>query len=94
MIVLDARDHRHENKTSSWLLSVNVINECVLPAVVQLSSILQNSVVLFDNTVLMNYMFWQDGETPLHRASWNGEVDSIKILLDKGANIDHVDNVS
>ena len=42
----------------------------------------------------MNYMFWQRGATPLHYASGNGQVDSIKILLDKGANIDHVDNVS
>ena len=42
----------------------------------------------------MNYMFWQGGNTPLHHASWYGQVDSIKILLDKGANIDHVDNVS
>ena len=38
-------------------LSVDVINECVLPTVVQLRSILQYSVVVFDNTVLMNYMF-------------------------------------
>ena len=38
-------------------LSVDVINECVLPTVVQLRSILQYSVVVFDNTVLMNSMF-------------------------------------
>ena len=34
-----------------------VINECVLPTFVQLRSILQYSVVVFDNTVLMNYLF-------------------------------------
>ena len=39
------------------LLSVDVINECVLPTVIQLRSILQYSVVVFDNTTLMNYMF-------------------------------------
>ena len=38
-------------------LSVDVINECVLPTVVQLRSILQYSVVVFDNSVLLNYMF-------------------------------------
>ena len=30
----------------------DVISECVLPTVVQLSSILQNSVVVFDNTCI------------------------------------------
>ena len=38
------------------LLSVDVINECVLSTLAQLMSILQYSVV-FDNSVLMNYMF-------------------------------------
>ena len=33
-------------------------------------------------------------ETPLHYASRKGKVDAIKVLLEKGANIDHVDNVS
>ena len=39
------------------LINIIVISECVLPTVVQLRSILQYSVVVFDNTVLMNYMF-------------------------------------
>ena len=39
------------------LLILFVINECVLPTDVQLRSILQYSVVVFDNIVLMNYMF-------------------------------------
>ena len=38
-------------------LSVDVINECVLPTVVQLRSILQYSVVVFYSAVLMIYMF-------------------------------------
>ena len=62
--------------------------------VVQLRSILQYSVVVFGNTVLMNYMFWQFGQTPLHYASDSGKIDAIKVLLEKGANIDHVNNVS
>ena len=39
------------------LLSVDVINECVLSTLAQLMSILQYSVVVFDNSVLMNYIF-------------------------------------
>ena len=71
-----------------------VISECVLPTVVQLRSILQYSVVVFDNTVLMNYMFRQSDSSPLHDASEHGRVDAIKLLLDRGANIHHVDRIS
>ena len=44
--------------------------------------------------ILMKYMFWQIGDTPLHRASYNGEVEAMTLLLQKGANIDKVNNVS
>ena len=37
--------------------TLNCFNEYVLPTVVQLRSILQYSVVVFDNSVLINYMF-------------------------------------
>ena len=40
------------------LLSVDVINECVLSTLAQLMSILQYSVVVFDNSVLLNYTEW------------------------------------
>ena len=53
------------------------------------------SVVVFDNN---NYYtdvhFWQDGDTPLHKASHNGNIDVVTLLLERGANIDKVDNVS
>ena len=39
-------------------------------------------------------MFWQDCNTPLHDASRNGEVDAIKLLLEKGANVNDVNIVS
>ena len=47
---------------------------------------------LYINEIL--YMFWQNGNTPLHVASWNGELEAIALLLQKGANIDKVNNVS
>ena len=42
----------------------------------------------------MKYMFWQIDDTPLHVASLNGQVEAIALLLQKGANIDKVNNVS
>ena len=36
----------------------------------------------------------QDGGTPLHSAAYSGNDDAVKMLLEKGANIDAVDNVS
>ena len=39
----------------------------------------------------MKYMYWQYGETPLHKASVSSIVH---LLLEKGANINAVDNVS
>ena len=36
----------------------------------------------------------QNGYTPLHIAASSGNDDAVKMLLEKGANIDAVDNVS
>ena len=36
----------------------------------------------------------QNGSTPLHIAASHGKDDAVKVLLEKGANIDAVDNVS
>ena len=36
----------------------------------------------------------QDGITPLHIVASYGKNDAVKMLLEKGANIDAVDNVS
>ena len=39
-------------------------------------------------------MFSQFGDTPLHFAANSGEEDVVKVLVEKGANIDAVNNVS
>ena len=35
----------------------------------------------------------QDGLTPLHKATWNGHKDAIKLLVDSGAAVDAKSNV-
>ena len=42
----------------------------------------------------MKYAFWQNGGTPLHDASERGQIEAITLLLQKGANINKVNNVS
>ena len=42
----------------------------------------------------MKYMYWQYGRTPLHIASIEGHGSIVHLLLEKGANINAVDNVS
>ena len=44
--------------------------------------------------ITMCFVLLQDGATPLHRAAGSGSVASIECLLNKGAKIDHSDNVS
>ena len=39
-------------------------------------------------------MFPQDGDTPVHNAARRGEEDVVKVLVEKGANITAVNNVS
>ena len=41
----------------------------------------------------MCFVLLQNGWTPLHGAAMNNEVDCLKCLLDKGANIDSKDDV-
>jgi len=36
----------------------------------------------------------QNGETPLHKAAWNGHRDSFGVLINAGAKIDVIDKVS
>ena len=36
---------------------------------------------------------FQDGWTPLHRASWNGHTPTAQVLLDRGASVTAVDKV-
>ena len=38
-------------------------------------------------------MFMQDGHTALMLASGNGEADTVRVLLDRGAIVDLKDNV-
>ena len=38
-------------------------------------------------------MFMQDGRTALMYASTSGEADTVRVLLDRGAVVDHRDNV-
>ena len=44
--------------------------------------------------ITLRFVLLQDGETPLHRAAEIGIVANIECLLNKGAKIDHSDNVS
>ena len=44
--------------------------------------------------MVMYHVFLQSGETPLHDASRQGQVEAIDMLLNKGANINHTNNVS
>ena len=39
-------------------------------------------------------MFPQDGDTPLHHAVVIGSEDMVKLLVEKGANVNFVDGVS
>ena len=36
----------------------------------------------------------QDGRSPLHMASWKGNLDVVKALIKAGANIDQANKVS
>ena len=36
----------------------------------------------------------QDGETALMKASWKGHMECVKVLLDKGAEVNKQDKVS
>ena len=40
------------------------------------------------------YCLLKDNKTPLHFAAEKGSQASVKVLLDKGAIVDHVDKVS
>ena len=44
--------------------------------------------------ITMCFVLLQIGQTPLHTAARYGEVASIECLLNKGAKLDHSDNVS
>ena len=44
--------------------------------------------------ITMCFVLLQLGETPLHKAAAIGNVASIECLLNKGAKIDHKDDVS
>ena len=39
-------------------------------------------------------VFLQRGDTPLHKASWRGDVPIIEVLLKNRAEINHTNNVS
>ena len=39
-------------------------------------------------------MFLQDHQTPLHYAASNGDTDNVKILIEKGADVNAKDEVS
>ena len=36
----------------------------------------------------------KDGDTTLIQTCWNGHVETARVLLDHGANVDHQNNVS
>ena len=40
------------------------------------------------------YLFLQDGKSPLMKASSSGNVEIVKLLLDKGAEVKHQNKVS
>ena len=39
-------------------------------------------------------MFLQDDQTPLHRAALSGHIDIVKILIEKGTDVNAKDKVS
>ena len=40
------------------------------------------------------HIHWQEGYKPLYVASQDGQVEVVKLLLDRGADIEAADNVS
>ena len=44
-------------------------------------------------TIASLFSLIQDGDTPLHQASWKGHKGVVEFLLDNGANIDQKDKV-
>ena len=44
--------------------------------------------------MVMRCVFLQDGDTPLHKASYSGHVAAVEVLLKNGAAINQTNHVS
>ena len=46
------------------------------------------------STLNLSLLIWQIGQNAVHIASWNGSIEMVKVLLDRGADVDAPDDVS
>ena len=46
------------------------------------------------STLNLSFLIWQIGQNAVHIASRNGSIEMVKVLLDRGADVDAPDDVS
>ena len=46
------------------------------------------------STLNLSFLIWQIGQNAVHIAGRNGSIEMVKVLLDRGADVDAPDDVS
>ena len=64
--------------------------DCLPPTPLQLIS----PTIMKGITLLLTHVLIQDGSTALHVASALGQLDVVRVLIEKGATVDYKDKVS